>query len=268
MNQEIIMGSQGGGLGDNLQITPIFKYFKNSKMQIINSDYGKEIGQGVYDGLTDIEYHENPIKQEKSFEIYGDPNLNYPLRNGALNYLTIFGIEKFVSPIPIVTLNEIELNIAQENLKKYNNPIAIVTYGNGFGKSDTNQKYPIYRLLDSNKWQILIDELSKKYTVLHFCKDESLLKFNNCIEINNISIYQLKHYFAIIKKYIGIDTGSYHLMIAAGGFSHVLAPRLSWEHQYYPPNWQYAEELWWDEKTPRVKYYDKDIEWEKVLNNV
>jgi hypothetical protein len=266
MIQEIIMGSQGGGLGDNLQITPIFKYFKNSTIQVINSQYGKDIGQGVYNGLAKVEYHDAPIKQEKSFEIYGNINLSHPLRNGALNYLTIFGIERFVSPIPIVTLDENTLNATKEKLKNYSNPIAIVTYGGGFKHPEVNQKYPNHRMLDYDKWQILINELSKNHTVLHFFKDEPLLKFENCIEISNLSIYELKHYFAVIKKYVGIDTGSYHLMLGAGGFAHVLAPQLSWDHQYYPPNWQYPDEFWWDEKTPRVKYYNKDTEWNKVLD--
>ena len=43
-------------------------------------------------------------------------------------------------------------------------------------------------------------------------------------------------------------------------------PDLSWQHQYYPPNWQYDEELWEKEDSIRVKYYNKDREWQNVLN--
>jgi len=266
MNKEIVIGSQGGGLGDNLQLTPLFKYFKKSTVEIINTDYGQDLC-AIYEGLADIELKDKPILQEKFFKLYGNPSLNQPFSNGALNYLTIFGIDKYVSPIPKVFLDPVGLKTAKEFLSKYKNPIALVTYGRGY-KVEVEQKYAEYRLLENSKWQIIINELSKKFTVLHFFKGDCLMKLNNCVEINNLSINQLKYFFSIIKKYIGIDTGSYHLMLAVGGFSHVIVPDLSWEHQYCPSNWQYPPELWWDEPSPRVKYYNKEREWEKVLEDL
>ena len=153
-------------------------------------------------------------------------------------------------------------------MSQYINPIAITTYGGGYGKIGTDQSFPSHRLVKYENWQTIINELSKKYTVLHFTRGDSLLKFDNCIEINNLTINELKHWFAAIKQYVGIDTGSYHLMISVGGFAHVLAPQLSWEYQYYPPNWQYPPELWWDEEFPRVKYYNKDTEWKLLFDNL
>lgn len=266
-NKEIIIGSQGGGLGDNLQITPLFKYFNNATLEIIDNDYGKDLSS-VYETIAKIEFKEKPIKQEVFFSKYGNPQLSMPLRNGALNYLTIFGIEDEVSPIPKVNLDIQAIEKAKQKLFNYKNPIALVTYGGGYKKNDVSQIYPEYRLLAQEKWQFIVDQLNQKYTVLHFFKGENLIKLKNCIEINNLSIYELKHYFAVIGKYLGIDTGSYHLMLAVGGFAHVIVPDLSWHHQYYPPNWQYAEELWEKEDSIRVKYYNKDREWQNVLNHL
>jgi hypothetical protein len=264
-NKQIIIGSQGGGLGDNLQITPLFKYFENGTLEIINNDYGKDLSS-VYETIAKIEFKDSPIKQEIFFSKYGNPERSKALRNGALNYLTIFGIENEVSPIPKVHLNLEEIQKAKQKLSNYKNPIALVTYGGGYKKGDTLQMYPEYRLLAKEKWQFIVDQLSQKYTVLHFFKGENLMKLENCIEVNNLSIYDLKHYFAVIGKYLGIDTGSYHLMLAVGGFAHAIVPDLSWQHQYYPPNWQYDEELWEKEDSIRVKYYNKDREWQNVLN--
>jgi hypothetical protein len=265
-NKEIIIGSQGGGLGDNLQITPLFKYFTNATLEIINNDYGKDLS-AVYETIANkIEFKEKPIRQEVFFSKYGNPERSEPLRNGALNYLTIFGIENEVSPIPKINLNQEELKKTEEKLAKYKNPIALVTYGGGYKKHDVLQQYPEYRLLEKNKWQFIVNELSKTYSVIHFFKGDNLMQLENCIEINNLSIYELKHYFAIIKKYLGIDTGSYHLMLAVNGFAHVIVPDLSWQHQYCPSNWQYEERLWEKEEYMRVKYYNKNREWQNVLN--
>lgn len=266
-NKQIIIGSQGGGLGDNLQITPLFKYFNNATIEIIDNDHGKNIS-AVYESIAKIEFKENPIKQEIFFSRYGNPERSMPLRNGALNYLTIFGIENEVSPIPKINLDPNEIEKTKLKISQYKNPIALVTYGMGYKKDNVFQKYPEHKMLSPDKWQFIINELSQSYTVLHFCKGESLIKLNNCIEITDLSIYELKHYFAVINKYLGIDTGPYHLMLAVGGFSHVIVPNLSWEYQYCPSNWQYAEELWEKEDSIRVKYYNKDREWQNVLNHL
>jgi hypothetical protein len=125
-DKQIIIGSQGGGLGDNLQITPIFKYFENATLEIINNDYGKDLSS-VYETIAKIEFKDNPIKQEIFFSKYGNPERSKALRNGALNYLTIFGIENEVSPIPKVDLNLEEIQKAKQKLSNYKNPIALVT---------------------------------------------------------------------------------------------------------------------------------------------
>lgn len=263
--RQIIYGSQGGGLGDNLQITPLFKYFTNSTIEIIDNNYGRDIA-AVYEGLADIIFKERPILQEEAWKRYGDASKSKPLRNGALNYLTIFGIEDEVSPIPQVKLNKKGLEWADYFLRPYFNPIALVTYGRGVAEPDDD--HAKFRLLNPSHWQYLINELSKRHTLLHFSRGKSLLKFKNCIEINFLNLWQLKHVFARIKKYLGVDTGSYHLMLAVGGIAHVLVPESSWDYQYYGPNWQYSPELWRKEQLCRVKYYKKDIEWKKVLDNL
>lgn len=262
--KQLIMGSQGGGMGDNLQITPIFKYFYNSTIEIINNDYGRDLAS-LYDGLANIQFKDNPIKQEESFKLYGYPERSLWSNNAAFNYLSIFGIEKLVSPIPFIKLNLSKLQKSKQKLSVYKNPIVVVTYGRGI--NTINDDHARYRLPSYENWQFLINKLSEKYTVLHYSKEQPLIKFNNCIEINGLTIDELKHDFTVISKYVGVDTGSYHLMIAVGGFTHVIVPKLSWEHQYYPPNWQYPPELWWNEPV-RVKYYNKDCECLKILDNV
>ena len=144
--KEMIMGSQGGGIGDNLQITPIFKYFKNSIIEIKDNDNGRKIAP-LYEGMADIIFKPNPIFQEQSFNIYGDTKRSYPLRNGALNYLYIFNIQDKVSPIPWILLKKEEIEWAREFLKDYKNPLAIVCSNSGYKIGSTAS----YRFLDFEK---------------------------------------------------------------------------------------------------------------------
>jgi hypothetical protein len=245
---EIIMGSQGGGIGDNLQITPIFKYFKNSTIEIKNNENGQHIAP-LYEGMADIIFKSKPILQEESFNIYGDVSRHHPLRNGALNYLHIFGIENKVSPIPWILLKKDEIEWAREFLKDYKNPLAIVCSNSGYKGTSTAS----YRFLDFERWQYIINEYSKKYTILQFGLPNDTTNLNNIIPLLSLSIRQMAACFYVIGKCISIDTGPYHLALAVGAYVKCLVPTFGSTTDYFFGNWSYSPEMFDGEI--RANYY-------------
>ena len=92
MTEEITIGSQGGGMGDNLILTPLFKYFKNSNIEIVNTEYGKDISS-LYDGLASISLKDFPILEKDFLNLYADKSKSNPFENSAVNMLKMFGIE-------------------------------------------------------------------------------------------------------------------------------------------------------------------------------
>jgi hypothetical protein len=247
-NNQIIMGSQGGGIGDNLQITPIFKYFKNSIIEIKDNENGRKIAP-IYEGMAEIIFKPNPIFQEKSFSIYGDPQKSHPLRNGALNYLYIYNIQDKISPIPWILLKKEEIEWAKEFLKDYKNPLAVVTCNSGYTTGTTAS----YRALDFKKWQYIIDKYSEKYTILQFGGSLDITDLNNIIPILTLSIRQMAACFHVIGKCVSIDTGPYHLALAAGAYVKCLVPIFGFTTDYFFGNWSYSPEMFDGEV--RAKYY-------------
>ena len=246
--KEIIIGSQGGGIGDNLQITPIFKYFKNSIIEIKDNDNGRKIAP-LYEGIANIVFKPNPIFQEQSFNIYGDIQKSHPLRNGALNYLYIFNIQDKVSPIPWILLKKEEIEWAIEFLKDYKNPLAIVCSNSGYKIGSTAS----YRFLDFEKWQHIINEYSKKYTILQFGAPNDTTDLNNIIPLLSLSVRQMAACFHVIGKCISIDTGPYHLALAAGAYVKCLVPTFGFTTDYFFGNWSYSPDMFDGEV--RANYY-------------
>lgn len=69
----------------------------------------------------------------------------------------------------------------------------------------------------------------------------------------DFSIRKQAAIYQIIGKYIGCDSGDYHLMLSTGGSCEVLVPAEKWNYRYQ--YFHYGPECWLDQPS-RVKYYD------------
>ena len=110
-----------------------------------------------------------------------------------------------------------------------------------------------YRFLDFNKWQYIINEYSKKYTILQFGAPNDTTDLNNIIPLLTLSLRQMAACFHVIGKCISIDTGPYHLALAAGAYVKCLVPTFSFTTDYFFGNWSYSPEMFDGEV--RANYY-------------
>jgi hypothetical protein len=250
----ITIGSSSGGIGDNLIYTPIFNAIPTI-FEIKDHPKARNVAK-LFEDLCEVKFVENPVQcpqdTSKSFNI-----IQKKLDGLGLN----------VPPIPKINITIEEKNWAIDFLKNYKNPIVFVTDTNG---SYTNSFEGQYRIPSHELLQSYINKLSKKYTVLQFVFSNNLKAdwennksnvlsnkiYKNCIPIFDLEIRKLAACYSIIKKYFGVDTGDYWLMIAVGGEAQVLCPDST--PFYNHDEWHLKPELWWAEKS-RIKYVDFNL---------
>jgi hypothetical protein len=234
---DITIGSLCGGVGDNLIYTPLMKYYKNITIELLDHPKSRNVAQ-IFNGLCKVSFVKNPSKTLES---------NHP--HVAESKIEAYGISNIVNCIPKIKLYDYEIDWASNFLDNIYNPIAFVADNNG--NHDTSDFQAKYRIPSEEYLQNLINEYSKKHTVIQFGVENKITKFDNVTVIKNLSIRELASCYYIIGKYFGIDTGDYHLMLSVGGFAEVHCPP---SINYYPhETWHYKDKLWKNE-SQRVKY--------------
>ena len=125
-----------------------------------------------------------------------------------------FGLED-VCYLPFIFPKEEYKIKGYELISKYINPIVFV--GNC-------AKNSIYREPPKNYFQPILDKLSESYTILQFGLSDNFTEYKKTQPIVDCSIYDLICYYSVIQKFIGVDTGDSHLMLAVGGSCNLMIP--------------------------------------------
>ncbi len=226
-----------GCLGDSLCLTPLFKKEKGVVTMLLNPKTEKVLSK-IYDGIADVEFVDNPVPA------CPETNEDVCYSQRILNHFNI----RDVNAIPFVKVRPEELEWAKEFLKNYPNPIAF----NPTVGSPTGHPLADYRVIPNQLAQRIVKSLdSLGLTVLHFGLSSNYQKFENTIPILDLTIRQLIACYFVIGRYVGADTGDYHLMLATGGLATVWVPPSIWhynhkKHLYF----SYA----WKDEPPRVTY--------------
>lgn len=189
------------GMGDVLLLTSLCKHLKNVKVELYPNAAKYKI---FFDNICDsVEISENATVT---------PDI--PPGHFSQQKLRYFGLSN-VCYLPYLHPKPEYFDIGKNLIKNYHNPIAFVSNCN------INQKA---RDIPKEYAQTIVDELSKKHTVLQFGLSNNLTKLNNTIPILDLSIYDLICYYSAIKNFVGADTGDSHLMIALGGKCSLIVP--------------------------------------------
>lgn len=233
------------GLGDSLWITPIYKVFKNTETYIYDTPRNKSMAF-LFQGLTDIKYE--PQEGEKFdyhdflFKNYGKIDekeflywKNYDPIHLAQKLFKYLGIDESHSILPSIIVSQECIDLGYDLLNKIGkieNPVILVSNNTAgvFQGNDSNDWQAAYRTLHPECWQDIINSNLNKNTFLQCGIDGRVFKFNNVIpaykyikEYKN-PLKAVTGLYFIIKKYIGIDTGDYNLMLSVGGEAKVLIP--------------------------------------------
>ena len=240
-----------GNLGDALWMTPLFKNNRDGIINILDVSETRRLEDIFYKLNISIQYlpHLKPLTIDKT------------QTHVAQQYLNFFNINDD-NCIPKINIKEDDLLWAKDLISKYPNPLVVIS--NNIGSSDPQNYWGAYRTPPLDIFKNLLEEYSKKYTLLHFGLSKNFIKKSygnecnnfselpNCINILDLNLSKLAACYSLIGKYLGGDTGDYHLMLSVGGKCNVLIP----EHHYLGYNYNsllYFNSLWKNEK-PRVKY--------------
>ena len=239
------------GIGDSLWITPIYKEFKDTTTILYDTERNKRMAF-FFEGLTKIEFEKEEVPpldyHYELFKSYGKISENeflywkkYDPIHLSTKLFKYLGVdENKHSVIPFINASQECLDLGQNLLSKIgkiNNPLIIVANNSGgiFEKEDQNNWQAAYRTLSPEIWQEIINEYSKKHTILQCGKKGRVFKFKNVIpmyeyfsEYNN-ELKVITGLYHLIKKYLGVNTGDYNLMLSLGGECKVLVPEFnSW----------------------------------------
>ena len=211
------------GMGDILVLTSVAKHIPNSIVQLqTNISHFSRFFQGI---CSQIIITDNIL-----------PTPEIGQGHHAVRKLRYFGLESKCH-MPLVLFSEEELNKGISMIKNYENPIAFVGNSSVMWK---HEREPSHQYL-----QNLIDKLCEQgHTVLQFGISKNLTQFKRTIPIVDLDINNLICYYAAIKKYVGVDTGDTHLMLALGGSCEI-----------YIPNFGARIPELWNYNSTKAKYY-------------
>lgn len=235
-------------LGDNLWLTPIILSVDNPKMIMFDHIHVRNIS-AIFENLCPVEF----IPKVDAYDI---PSLDHKTIEIA-RHLKI----ELKTYLPQIILTKEEIDWAREFLKNYNNPIVVTN--NNMGDLDEKNFSAQYRCPPKELMNYICNKISNKYTLLQFGPEKGYFLENldhltplpNTVVIRGLPIRKVAACYSIIGKYLGGDTGDYHLMTAVGGESKVLIPednhRLGYRysHLHYPF-------YFWKNQRPTVEYYN------------
>ena len=246
----ITVTTNHGSLGDNLWITPLFKNGRKGKVIATDIPTIRSL-MPLFDGLAEIEFVAAAPDVSKS------PDQTHEAQR-ILNY---YGISD-VNCIPQIKLTPEEVEWARDFLSPYENPIVVIA--DNSGSSDPNNYRARYVVRPPvENIQYLCDSLRHKHSLLQFgLKPDfyrlgysNFTKLDGTIEIRGLPIRKLAACYHVCGKYIGGDTGDYHLMLAVGGKAVVSVPPAN--EYYNTKSLLYHDSLWKGELT-RVRYFAHD----------
>jgi hypothetical protein len=196
-----------GGLGDHLLFTPVCKHKKDLTV-LIHKNYKR------FSFLF-----ENLCKEIIIVDTF--PGCRHVLGDGLfvdrfLRYYDLYGKDN----IPYIEFKGSEaLNIIVDSvLRKYKKPIVF--------KPNCSGRWKHFRQYPSDFW---VDKLLKLkedgYDILSFGISENYTYCNNVDEhFLDLDVQLLSVFYRKIGKYIGVNTGDEHLMLAVGGCAVVYEP--------------------------------------------
>jgi hypothetical protein len=221
-------GSDSVGLGDLLLLTPICTEFPGTVVQLPPR---AERFAPLFHYLARVELTHNPVCTPN----VGDGHF-------AMRKLRAVG-RGGASCIPRMAFAQEEIDKARNFLARFENPVAVVV--------NCAPTWKHVREMDFARWQEIIDRLGDRHTLLQFGLSNNIHHLRGVRPLLDLPVRDLACCFFVIGKYLGVDTGDMHLMLAAGGRVVALVPPSSplYEHD----QWHYRPE-YWGGQPPRIKY--------------
>lgn len=145
------------------------------------------------------------------------------------------------SHLPVIKLTGQEIAAARKRLASKRPGIVFVP--------TTSRHWAHVRMRPPEFWEPIVSRLSKQFDLYQYGYDDYPL-VTPAIRHPRGSIREQAATYAVLGRYLGVDTGDLHLMLAVGGICAVLTPDLNDAAKYSHSEWQYD--------TPRCLYQTWD----------
>lgn len=219
----LVLGNKGNGsLGDCLWLTSVLRYIKDVKILLNDDDQLRWVGR-IFENLCEVDYvNDPPARPDTKVDLNVEPYLS---SHRSLKILKSLGIDEKVC-IPILKLTKEEKEWAQNFYKEYKNPIVVVNDNSG-NWDKTNYRAHYVKPPTDVMQKIVYDLIESGFTPIQFGRSEEnkFTPLDKTIHVRGLNVRELAASYNFINKYIGGDTGDYHLMLAVGGYAKVLIPK-------------------------------------------
>jgi hypothetical protein len=232
--------SDSANLGDNLALTPIL-LDRPCRLHLFNEPWVRGIAP-IFDGLP----RETVWFDDRS-KIRPPDHISIP-RPWTKRVLGFYGLWS-VPAIPKIRLSDAELKEGKRVANIYHNPCIIKVSPQKRGER-TMPEDVVKRIVAANPDVTFIQF---GFSSNHLKAETSYVKAPSAIEFLDVPVRDMAAIYAGVGRYIGCDTGDYHLMLSVGGKSDVICPPNSPTYCY--PYVHYGLDCW-QETERRVTYHD------------
>lgn len=239
--------SSSSNLGDNLGITALCA-LTPVRVHMFDDPGNREIAK-VFDGVAEV-VHDNGSPTTGSPKSSDPTHLGAPL---SVRHLLAHGFEeglrnRTVSAIPTIKLTSDEIRRAVEFLRPFKNPCIIKA-----SPQEVNSRtVPSQMLRDIVGANPGVDFLSFSLSSKHLKTNTFNEVITNTHQFYDLDIRLEAAIYAVVGRYVGCDSGDYHLMLATGGKADVLVPP---ELPHYPYHYFHYVPRYWGVQPVRVMYH-------------
>lgn len=189
------------GIGDTLMLTPVAKALGDKAVMLLPANMIRMAF--LFHGLCQV-------RQDENHPVFMWPGNTLQ----SLGHLQAMGLSG-VDPIPSINIKPEALEAAQKVLAGIHNPLIFCP--------TCNHHYVRSRQGPPAFWQSIVLSLSSRYTVLQFGYKE-YPTMQGATRAPYLPIETVAAIYKLVGRYIGVNTGDYHLMVAVGGKAVVANP--------------------------------------------
>lgn len=253
----LVLASDSANLGDNLALTPLLNATP-CRLRLLDEEWMRYTAE-IFNDLCEIEW----VKDKAAL---GSPKYADLPRPWSKRALVVHGFND-VPAIPKIKLSAAEIEDGQRwadytSRSFGGKPLCIIKAVPGRSTERSVPHAVIDRIVEGNpETKFVTFNLGGNHPKAEMASPP----IKGVFEMLNMPVRAQASCYAAVGRYVGVDTGDYHLMLAAGGKADVLCP--SHRPTY---NWwltHYGEDCWLDE-TVRVSYQDFDLKLEEGVTGV
>jgi hypothetical protein len=245
-NRRICIPLDGLGLAETFYYTTLCKINPNIVINPVKTNPNAYNIASVFNEIATIEEID-----EYKWNDYTWYESRFPRDHSVFNILDMAGVSSD-DYIPYIKLNDEELDWGLKFCAQFDKPaIALCPFSGGYHKNCPNA---LGKMAPIEVWNILLKELSKKYTILCFGIKNNNYPIDNTVQCLDFPIRRQCAIMRACGKFLGIESGLTHAAIASGAFCHVLVPSFGYSNGLLFDNYAYKPEMWKYENR-RVKYY-------------